>query len=282
MTRSRLLACALGAAIASGAVSQDSALPPVDTQGAIRYLSGGIGADESAAIKAAQSTFPLSITFSSRSGGRDVFLADVPVRIRNASGETILDVTTEGPYLLVDLPAGNYRVSATWQGIEKSSGATIVSGRNQKLAFLWPGTEPEAPAPSPEERAAAAAASAAAMQAALPAINTQGGIPYLSGGVGAAESAAIKIAASRYSLSVTFTRVEGTRNVYLATIPVKVVDKSGSTVLDLVTDGPFLLADLPPGEYRVVASYQGVEKQATARVAAGKPAKVTLVWPTAP
>ena len=61
MVRARLLACSLVAAIACGAAAaQDSALPPVNTQGAISYVSGGIGADESAALKAAQPNYPLA------------------------------------------------------------------------------------------------------------------------------------------------------------------------------------------------------------------------------
>jgi hypothetical protein len=277
MMRSILLSALLGAVLSSAAAADDPALPPVNTQGAVRYVSGGIGADESNAIKAAQASYPLSITFTSRIAGRDVYLATVPVTIRSPSGETLLEVTTDGPYLLVDLPAGTYRVTATWKGVEKNSSATVAQGRNQKLTFMWQGVASDAEAapatPSP-------AAVAAALQASLPAVNTQGGIPYLSGGVGQNESDAIKSVASHYSLSVTFTRNEGARASYLASVPVKVLDKSGSTILDLVTDGPFLLADLPPGDYKVVANYQGTEKQAPARVVAGKSAKVTLVWPT--
>lgn len=356
--RPLVLAAALACVASQGARSDDSDLPAVNTQGAITYITGGIGGPESDAIKAAAPGYALTLTFASRvPGSRDVYLADVPVTIRNGSGATVLDVTTDGPYLLVNnLPAGTYKIVAKYKGTEKSSTVKIAAGGHQKLSMVWSGVDTQAsppivPAPaqtvitttpdgrtatvtttttpgtaaatapattptpiadadpvvpsvrsvpsaqSVETAAARAAATAAASASpppsvpvsasvaasttadeALPEVKTQGGIPYLSGGIGSDESAAIKAAQSRYSLSVTFSSRQDGKDVYQASVPVKVRDATGTIVLDIVTDGPFLLADLLPGSYTVTASVQGVEKQSTAKIAAGQHIKVTMAW----
>lgn len=297
------LAFTLGA-IAGPAGAQ---LPAVQTQGEVHYLSGGIGSDESEAIKAARDAYSLTLTLAGKSEGRDVYLSSVPVTIRDAAGHTVLEVTTSGPYLLVELPAGRYEISARYAGEEKKTSASITAGKPQRLSLLWPraNAQPQAGAAasttSPAIGLSAGAglatgtstgtgaaattvatavlpAAASAASGALPPINTQGGIPYLSGGIGSDESAAMKAAASRYSLSVTLAGTQDGRNVYLSSVPVTVTDANGGVVLDVISSGPYLLADLPPGRYRVSARFQDEEKSAEARVAAGKSARVSFLW----
>jgi hypothetical protein len=295
----RMLALAFVLGAVAGPASAQ--LPAVQTQGEIRYLSGGIGSDESEAIKAARDSYPLTLTLAGKADGRDVYLSSVPVTIRDASGKTVLEVTTSGPYLLADLPAGRYEISARYAGEEKKTSASITAGKPQRLSLLWPkaNAQPQAGAAasvaSPAVGISAGAglsttssattvatavlpAAASAASSALPQINTQGGIPYLSGGIGSDESAAIKAAASRYSLAVTLAGTQDGRNVYLSSVPITVKDASGGVVLDVVSDGPYLLADLPPGNYRVSARFQDEEKSADARVAAGKSARVSFLW----
>ena len=63
-------------------------------------------------------------------------------------------------------------------------------------------------------------------------------------------------------------------------MPVVIRDAGGNVVLEATSEGPYLLADLPPGRYQVTAIYQGEEKRANAEVVAGKPARLTFVWQT--
>ena len=303
------LALAAVLALSGLAGTASAQLPEVQTQGEVRYLSGGIGSDESEAIKAARDSYSLTLTLAGKADGRDVYLSSVPVTIRDASGKTVLDVTTSGPYLLADLPAGRYDISAQYAGEQKKTTATVVAGKPQRLSLLWPkaNAQPGASAAvstttasSPAGASVGAGVSAtpgtaattvatavlpaatAAANSALPPVNTQGGIPYLSGGIGSDESAAIKAAASRYSLSVTLAGTQDGRNVYLSSVPVTVKDASGGVILDVVSDGPYLLADLPPGNYRVSARFKDEEKSADARVAAGKSARVSFLWKSKP
>lgn len=280
------LALTLGA-LAGPAGAQ---LPAVQTQGEVRYLSGGIGSDESEAIKAARDSYSLTLTLAGKAEGRDVYLSSVPVTIRDASGKTVLEVTSSGPYLLADLPAGRYEISARYAGQEKKTSASISAGKPQRLSLLWPqaNAQPQAGAAAGAGSSAvgvsagtglsAGTAATTVASSALPPIDTQGGIPYLSGGIGSDESAAIKAAASRYSLSVTLASTQDGRNVYLSSVPVTVMDANGGVVLDVVSNGPYLLADLPPGRYRVSARFQDEEKSAEARVDAGKNARVSFLW----
>lgn len=255
-----------------GAPAQDTALPAVQQQGEVRYLSGGIGAAEVAAIKAEAARFALSLTFAKRSEGHDVFLATVPVTIHDAAGVTVLDVVSDGPYLLVDLAPGAYKITARHHEEAKTREVTLGAGAPQRVTFLWTSPDEAAsppaspPAPPPD------------LSAALPPLQDQGGIPYRSGGVGADESRAMKAAAAKYSLALTFATHRDGRNAYLASVPVQVLDAAGATLLDVVTDGPFLLIDLPPGRYVVVATHDGVAQRASLHVEAGRHLNRPFVW----
>lgn len=117
----RATALALGLLAATVAVAaDDAALPPSQNQGAVTYITGGVGGAEADAMKAAAPRYSLALSFATQLRGREVYLATVPVVIRNASGNTLLDVVTEGPYLLVNLAAGRYEVTASHRGRQKT------------------------------------------------------------------------------------------------------------------------------------------------------------------
>lgn len=83
--------------------------PAVTTPEAVKYLSGGAGDEERAQLMAQWPQFPLLIVFSASGGAYAV--AD-SVRVANAQGSTVLEVAQAGPLLMVNLPPGEYRVSA--------------------------------------------------------------------------------------------------------------------------------------------------------------------------
>lgn len=80
---------------------------------------------------------------------------------------------------------------------------------------------------------------------------TNSGNVVMSGGVGLEARAEMAQREREANLKLVFTEPEGS---YLSNINVKVLDRSGAVVLDTSTDGPWLLAKLSPGSYRVVAS----------------------------
>lgn len=271
----RATALALGLlAVAVAVAADDAALPPSQNQGAVTYITGGVGGAEADAMKAAAPRYSLALSFATQLRGRDVYLATVPVVIRNASGNTLLDVVTEGPYLLVNLAAGRYEVSASHRGRQKTMKVQIRADRHERVSFVWTG-EDEA---EPQDRGD----SAADLRQHLPPVKTAGSIAYLSGGIGSSEAQAIKAESARHALALSFSSHSPPRNEYLASVPVVIRDAAGVSLLDIVTEGPYLLLDLPPGSYGITATHRGQEKQATVRVIAGQHVAHAFVWTMEP
>ena len=120
----RLLLACVYAACAAGAMAAHAqgAMPPWQGSGAARYVCGGIGSDESTAMRAAMKSHPLSLLFSRPDGA---YLANVQVSIRGDAGT--LDLRADGPVCIIDLPAGKYTVQATSGGATKSEAVTLGS-----------------------------------------------------------------------------------------------------------------------------------------------------------
>lgn len=115
------LACMAGAV---GAQAQ-SAMPQWKGEGAVRYVCGGIGSDESTAMRAAMKDHPLALLFARSDGA---YLADVQVDIKGADGAPSLALRASGPVCLVDLPAGRYTIDAAMAGSAKSQAVAVGSG----------------------------------------------------------------------------------------------------------------------------------------------------------
>lgn len=122
-----------GTAIAAAA----SHLPPTQVQGDISYLSGGIGKSEAAAIKHAATRYPLQLEFLLKAKPKDEYLADVKVQIKDAHDKVVLDATAGGPFLLAQMPAGKYTVSAERDGNIEHRQVEIVPGKQRRVVFEW-------------------------------------------------------------------------------------------------------------------------------------------------
>lgn len=114
-------------------------LPAPQTENGVQYVSGGIGKDESDAFKAAKSKYPLSMTFAATSPASSAapYVAEVQVQIKDESGQTVLNLPSVGPYLLVDLQPGHYEVSATYQGDTQTHEVTVVGDGSADLRYTW-------------------------------------------------------------------------------------------------------------------------------------------------
>ena len=128
-----------GILLASSAHAQtDSALPPVQKSGAVEYLSGGIGLEESTAIKGASRHWPLSLVFSVQAAGKAEFASDVKLEIRDAKGVPVLETTASGPFLLAKLPPGSYSLRATLVGKTLERKVQIKAGSSARVELVWP------------------------------------------------------------------------------------------------------------------------------------------------
>src|SRR5450830_532143 len=84
-------------------ISQLEAPMPI-TAGNVTYLTGGIGDSEAESIRAIAKNYPLEVVFVQKLNQQEEFLAEVKVKIQDQQQNVILDITTEGPYLLANLP----------------------------------------------------------------------------------------------------------------------------------------------------------------------------------
>ena len=104
-------------------------------RGEVTYLTGGIGADEEDAMKAAASNYNLLISNAERDGE---FTAGTDLVIRDAKGREVLSARNTGPLFYAQLPAGRYIVDATYNGVERVRSIT-VGGRNPAdIHLIWP------------------------------------------------------------------------------------------------------------------------------------------------
>jgi hypothetical protein len=129
---------AVGIAAAGSALALSMAnLPPERIQGAVTYRSGGIGEAEAAAMRHAESRYPLTLEFVKRARPTDEFLADVQVTIHDPAGNTTLQTVSSGPVLLMKLPNGKYTVTATQNGRSEVRHVTVAANKPERVTFEW-------------------------------------------------------------------------------------------------------------------------------------------------
>lgn len=134
-----LLCTAIGLALmASAVVSAESALPPTQQSGSVTYLSGGIGLEQSLAIKSEMRNYPLVLTFVGRTANNgNEYLSDIPVTIADRRGRLLLDASSDGPFLLASLPNGRYTVTASYQGVTQKHVVNVSSRGHARQTFVW-------------------------------------------------------------------------------------------------------------------------------------------------
>lgn len=116
---------------------------------------------------------------------------------------------------------------------------------------------------------------AADLSAYLPPAQTQGGVTYITGGVGQPESTAMKDAAGRYDLSFMFAN---SKREFLNDIKVDILDNGGHRVLD-IWSGPILLVNLPDGRYTVHADMDGSPLVKHVTVSGRHHKQMAFTWP---
>ena len=126
-----------GLAATPAAAIPASDLPAPKVQGDVTYLTGGVGSDESAAMRKAEAQYPLSLEFVEHARPRDEYLAAIDVTITGPHGGTELKAQSDGPFLLAQLPAGRYTVRAEHDGVAKTRHVSVAGDKPQRLVFEW-------------------------------------------------------------------------------------------------------------------------------------------------
>jgi len=141
MKRSTLkpLATALSATLWFAAGPALAALPAMQHQGEVQFLTGGVGKDEAESMRAAQPKFPLALEFVRKATPRDEYLADVEVTVLDHRGRSVLDAQADGPFLLARLPAGEYTVKAAHAGRTLDRKVRVTDHASARAVFVWAG-----------------------------------------------------------------------------------------------------------------------------------------------
>lgn len=105
-----------------------------NTANGISYLTGGVTVDERQEMTDQRKNFSLLLKFAAKSGR---YLGDVAVNITSGKGAAVFDSTTDGPWLLVNLPAGSYTLKATSGGVSQSQKISIGINARRELTMYW-------------------------------------------------------------------------------------------------------------------------------------------------
>lgn len=108
-------------------------------------------------------------------------------------------------------------------------------------------------------------------------VQTDNEVTFITGGIGLCEAQEMRKLAKEYQLELVFVQKTATAENFLSKIPVEIVDKKGSYVVDTVSKGPFLLAKMPNGRYSVTATFNGESKTQQVSITS-KHQRVVFVW----
>ena len=96
------------------------------------YGCSGIGAGERSMAETVPHT--LRLVFARPDGH---YLGDVQTTVTDANGAEIVSVRCPGPWVLLDLGGGTYRISATFEGETKARTITVSGDRPQEQVFTF-------------------------------------------------------------------------------------------------------------------------------------------------
>lgn len=113
-------------------------LPAVHSQHGIELITGGVGQDESQAIRQAARNWPLLLEFSQRDHGHALYTAGVEIRLSDAKGRVQLQTLSDGPLMLVRVKPGTYRIDATLNGHTLHQPVVVPAHGTARLSFVWP------------------------------------------------------------------------------------------------------------------------------------------------
>ena len=105
------------------------------------YMTGGIGAEETAFLKQHQGQFNLHVLFSIGDGEA---VTNVNVRIFDSNNQLVFRLFGASPRLNIRLPGGSYRIVATLDGIKQGSRFTLQENKATRVILNWQEIDTEA------------------------------------------------------------------------------------------------------------------------------------------
>ncbi|HXG52814.1 MAG TPA: carboxypeptidase-like regulatory domain-containing protein [candidate division Zixibacteria bacterium] len=100
-----------------------------------RYLHGGVSSEEREAIEALAKDYNVQLTFAEKRGP---YLAGIKLAVAEIKGGEIVSLTTNGPFFYIQLPSGDYRVSATFNGVTREiKRISVPKGKTVRRTLTW-------------------------------------------------------------------------------------------------------------------------------------------------
>jgi hypothetical protein len=112
---------------------------PTVAQG-VGYLNGGIGQEERQTMLEQRPNYNLLLMFANRGSGE--FRADVDVAIQDGAGVAQLAMERAGPLLYVQLPPGQYQLTARAEGKGQTKQVTLSKTGQHELVLYWDSVPP--------------------------------------------------------------------------------------------------------------------------------------------
>ncbi len=106
-------------------------------------------------------------------------------------------------------------------------------------------------------------------------VHTLGGISYVSGGVGTTSLDRLGSLARDFNLKLVFALKSGD---YVSGVKVSIADAAGKTLVDTLSEGPWMLTKLPAGKYQIVATFAGNAEKRSIAVGTEKLKTVDFRW----
>lgn len=112
-------------------------IPNTQYSQGIAYVSGGVGAEESQAILDEAKQWPLLLELSQLERGRGVWIFGAMIQIQDAQNQIIFEASANGPFILINLPAGDYQLAASYQGVVQKRSINLKLSASQKINLFW-------------------------------------------------------------------------------------------------------------------------------------------------
>jgi hypothetical protein len=105
-----------------------------NTANGITYLTGGVTLDERQEMADQRKNFSLLLKLAAKSGK---YLGDSSVTVTNAKNSVVFEGTTDGPWLFMNLPAGNYKVTVKNADVSQSQKISIGKNARRDVTMYW-------------------------------------------------------------------------------------------------------------------------------------------------
>ena len=113
------------------ALKSDSA----QSNASVPVVSGGVSLNARDNMRGQTGDHNVKLVFSLNTGN---YVSDVQVKVTDASGRTVIDDVSNGPWLMAKLPAGTYTATATYNGKAVTQRFSVGKTGMRTANFRWP------------------------------------------------------------------------------------------------------------------------------------------------